>query len=522
MVQSYQIGRLILHPHRELLDRGVPVPIGGRALDLLSVLAAADGGVLTKDELLATVWNGAIVEENALQAQISAARKALGGEAVRLVTIHRHGYRLDLEAASALGGFPSSAELACDTLVNAAPPVTRQSAAPDAANTGGAPDKPVRRLQWQFTRRTAAAAIAAAGFGITTAFALRSRKHVPNPRALELYHRGRLLEQNGEFKALGQAKDLYRQSVTIDAKFAEAWGRLAIVQRNVLVWGVETPFGDPILVRDAANRALALDPDNTDAQLALILLYPQYRHWLSHEKALRALLTTHGDFASDHGSLAGLLLDVGRLEQAILHANAAKELDPAPAPAWFCLGFAHIIAGRYDEAELALEQAFQISPQLTDIWGLRYWSLVARAQYAEAAAIALDSSRRPHLISPDLAHSMASLAQDLMTEAGRARLRSLYRSGSIPVENIQISSIPMVQLGLIDETFAALDAYYFGNHRIAPPGPSDRRETVLLFSQAHQALRNDPRWPALLDRVGLEDYWRKSGSQPDFRGVNSP
>lgn len=102
-VESYTIGRLTLHPHRELIDRGTPVAIGGRALDLLSVLAAGNGGVVSKDELIAQVWNGTIVEENALQAQVSAIRKALGSEAARLVTVHGRGYRLELEGNRAAG-----------------------------------------------------------------------------------------------------------------------------------------------------------------------------------------------------------------------------------------------------------------------------------------------------------------------------------------------------------------------------------------------------------------------------------
>ena len=62
---------------RELSCDGVPVRLGGRALDILSVLASAGGDVVTKDELLARVWPGVVVEENNLQVQISALRKVL-------------------------------------------------------------------------------------------------------------------------------------------------------------------------------------------------------------------------------------------------------------------------------------------------------------------------------------------------------------------------------------------------------------------------------------------------------------
>ncbi|HJX20872.1 MAG TPA: winged helix-turn-helix domain-containing protein, partial [Steroidobacteraceae bacterium] len=82
---------------RELSHDGIPVRLGSRALDVLSVLAAARGDVVTKDELLARVWPGQVVEENNLQVQVSALRKALDEEKSGqsyLVTVPGRGYRL--------------------------------------------------------------------------------------------------------------------------------------------------------------------------------------------------------------------------------------------------------------------------------------------------------------------------------------------------------------------------------------------------------------------------------------------
>ena len=82
---------------RELSRDGIPVRLGSRALDVLAVLAAARGDVVTKDELLARVWPGQVVEENNLQVQASALRKALdegkSGQSY-LVTVPGRGYRL--------------------------------------------------------------------------------------------------------------------------------------------------------------------------------------------------------------------------------------------------------------------------------------------------------------------------------------------------------------------------------------------------------------------------------------------
>ncbi len=81
---------------RELLKNGVPVPLGSRAFDVLAALLRRAGNVASKDELLAEVWPGTIVEENNLQVQVSALRKALGDgpEGSRyLLTVPGRGYR---------------------------------------------------------------------------------------------------------------------------------------------------------------------------------------------------------------------------------------------------------------------------------------------------------------------------------------------------------------------------------------------------------------------------------------------
>lgn len=94
------LGRHILLPFRQLQYDHRLVPIGNKALQILSTLAAAKGQIVTKFELMDIVWSGLIVDENALHVHVAALRRALGRDARLLTTVRGLGYRLDNNIAS--------------------------------------------------------------------------------------------------------------------------------------------------------------------------------------------------------------------------------------------------------------------------------------------------------------------------------------------------------------------------------------------------------------------------------------
>jgi predicted ATPase/DNA-binding winged helix-turn-helix (wHTH) protein len=86
---------------RVLLRDGSPVPLGGRALDLLCALAGARGALVTKDVLMEQVWPGLAVEENNIQVQVSALRRVLreaGCSSDYINTVAGRGYRFVVPA----------------------------------------------------------------------------------------------------------------------------------------------------------------------------------------------------------------------------------------------------------------------------------------------------------------------------------------------------------------------------------------------------------------------------------------
>src|SRR5215467_47604 len=96
--EEISFGRFCLDLRRpELRSNGQPVRIHRLALGILSALAEAKGAIVSKDELMARLWPGRIVEEGNLHVHISALRKSLGehGEGHSfVVTVPGRGYRL--------------------------------------------------------------------------------------------------------------------------------------------------------------------------------------------------------------------------------------------------------------------------------------------------------------------------------------------------------------------------------------------------------------------------------------------
>ena len=96
--EEIRFGRFRLDIERpELRCNGQPVRIHRRALSILCALAEAKGEIVSKDDLMARLWPGRIVEEANLHVHVSALRKSLdehGAGHSLVVTVPGLGYRL--------------------------------------------------------------------------------------------------------------------------------------------------------------------------------------------------------------------------------------------------------------------------------------------------------------------------------------------------------------------------------------------------------------------------------------------
>src|SRR5579864_7130858 len=116
----------------ELRVRGTPVEVEAKPLEVLHQLLLHAGEVVTKEELLDSVWPGVLVVDGSLATAISKLRRALGNDDSIVVTLPRIGYRIGV-------------------------PVHRKSVATPAwPGLDLEPGEPVPgRDQWRLTRRLA-------------------------------------------------------------------------------------------------------------------------------------------------------------------------------------------------------------------------------------------------------------------------------------------------------------------------------------------------------------------------------
>src|SRR6476646_9831309 len=101
---QYRIGEHVLDLRKfELRQNDRLLSVEPQVLSLIFHLVENRERLVSKDELVATVWGGRAISDSAISSRIKSARKLLGddGEAQRLIrTVHGKGFRFVGEAAA--------------------------------------------------------------------------------------------------------------------------------------------------------------------------------------------------------------------------------------------------------------------------------------------------------------------------------------------------------------------------------------------------------------------------------------
>jgi TolB-like protein/DNA-binding winged helix-turn-helix (wHTH) protein/Tfp pilus assembly protein PilF len=103
--QSFRFGDFVLDPGRGTLQRaGEDIGLRPQTFAVLSMLAARRGELVSKDELLQSVWHGASVTDDSLTQCIVEIRRAIGDESRTIIrTVPRRGFIFDPPDATTTG-----------------------------------------------------------------------------------------------------------------------------------------------------------------------------------------------------------------------------------------------------------------------------------------------------------------------------------------------------------------------------------------------------------------------------------
>lgn len=282
-----------------------------------------------------------------------------------------------------------------------------------------------------------------------------------------------------------------------DPRFVDAWVRLADAYARFLGRdGLKGAEADAMLnaALEATDRALALDPSRSDAWVARGVLMERRspRELAGVRDAYERALAVNPDEAEAHRRLGRILFYLGENERAAVHLRSSLFLEPERARALTDLAELRLSQGRFNEACAVLNAALEADPAMTDAYVLRVLTMIPLHEYRAAWA---DAETAVRLGSPTQGEAV-SLLVDLAAEesaAARERLERLRRrslvtsNGALSTREGQVLAYAFVAVDDRQQAVRALE-------RVQPRGAAlwrvmqDARLTPLRGTRGFQAL----------------------------------
>jgi serine/threonine protein kinase len=229
-----------------------------------------------------------------------------------------------------------------------------------------------------------------------------------NLEAYQLYLKGRaLLYRRGS--DIRRAVKCFERAVDLDANYALAWAGLADTRNMIGLYGLERPENTMPLAKEAARRAIALDPllaETQCAQACIDILYEW--QWAKSEAEFLRARELNSRYLQNLCWYAVFFLvwSQGHFDEGIAIAKNAVEYDPLSGYAQAILAFAYGHAGIGDEAVRAAKAATELEESFFTCWASQH-ALHGARRFEEAiamgeTALAL-SGRHPFAMSAQAA-----------------------------------------------------------------------------------------------------------------------
>ena len=421
---------------QELRRAGQIVHVEPQVFDLLVHLVRNRDRVVSKDELLDTIWNGRIVSEAALSSRINAARKAIGDDGDRqalIKTIHRRGFRF-IGTVQEGASEPAEATLPVDGARHAADRKPKRTPAPcepaaliaQAVDRGAAvrqPEPGARHRLFQLRPHR----------GCDSAARPQSvARRAQSPFRRRLPGRGTDPREIGA--ALG-IRYLVQGTVVKHGEHVRITADLVSAETGHHLWweSYDAPLADVLDVQKAMAQQIAavIEPELARLEREAAVRRPPvnlgawdcYQRGLWHlwgftspglaegEAMFRRAIELDPSFARAHGALAYVTLQSlvlrdpderpALLEDALRYGRTAVALDDQDCMNLCVVGRVLCFRHEYDDAIAYLEQAIRINPSFAQAYFALGFTLIVSGRAGDALsyldrAIEL-SPRDPHL-----------------------------------------------------------------------------------------------------------------------------
>lgn len=326
------------------------------------------------------------------------------------------------------------------------------------------------------------------------------------------------------------------QSVLASADREEprAWGILAChLARAAEYEPIERTADYVERCEKAASRALAIDPKQADAHVALSALRPLFGDWASARSKMLAVTDREPqNFAARH-ELAVLEMSTGRVSKAIPLVEALLEEDPLAATLHYKRGYHLYCLGSLDEMDRVLDNALQIWPGHAGIWQCRNMTLAFTGRAKSALDLLEDPVARPAM--PDHTFRFHQVALSALVESNAEKLDDLV-SDFLDMSGWQSLAVAAIlYLSALDRFDAAMtvcEGYYLRGAKVPVKlrfepevetsiNEMHRRATQPLFLPVTAGLRQHDRFMELCSKMGLVEYWKRTALRPDFLALRS-
>jgi serine/threonine protein kinase/Flp pilus assembly protein TadD len=329
----------------------------------------------------------------------------------------------------------------------------------------------------------------------TEAAQLAERKPV-NPEA----HLEFLKSRHATYGATLEGTDIglrhANRAIELDPTYASAWAALADCHVLRAIRGIAPASEAGPAAIAAANRALELEPDNPDAMTALGLVLSYSPAPINGLRMLQRAVELNPGLALAQSVLSRLYYIFGHHDEALAAAKASVEVDPLSSLIRTGLGDAYYYAREFQKSEFHYRMAIELDPRFDGAHTDLARTLEALGRFEEARA-EYEAGRRlaGTLAGPSFGIAHVEIGLGNHVEARRILAELTAARGTKVVSAWGIAALHAC-LGDVDAAFEWLET------AIA------EGTTGLVMLRVHprlDSIRGDPRYAAMLKRVGLTD-----------------